>query len=264
MDLNCRYADDGILIRRIEEVQKALEILQNFGPDFSIALKVSKTKAHWASTDLPALQTLRASVPIDIAQETGLVTLGAPVGSTQFTQTTLVDKLKECKRSHAPLTEIPDARIRFHLHRMTVSTCKVLHIFRFVSTTDSARAAATFGADQRSAFCPLNRVKLSDPASKRIPLPLKMGGYGFVTLAPHIHDLYAASLVDSAKLRIPDPLSPHTVVLSRVWRYTAQGFRRQTAHLQPAPKPTLPSQQEWLLGTFRTGDACCTNSQLYT
>lgn len=66
MDLNHWYADDGILIGRIEEVQKALEILREFGPNFNFALSVLKTTAYWPSTDSSALQNLRASVPIDV------------------------------------------------------------------------------------------------------------------------------------------------------------------------------------------------------
>lgn len=93
LDLRPWYADNGIIIGRIEEVQKALEILRDFGPDFNIAINVSKTTAHWPSIDSPALQALRASVPINVAQDAGLMILATPVGSTELTQTTLAHEL---------------------------------------------------------------------------------------------------------------------------------------------------------------------------
>lgn len=91
---------------------------------------------------------------------------------------------------------------------MTASLCKVFHIFRPVPPADSAGAAGTFGDDQRPACCSLNQVKLSDPASKQIALPLDMSGHGFPAVTPLIHALHAARLVDSPKLRIPHPALP--------------------------------------------------------
>lgn len=46
-------------------------------PDFNLALNVSKATAYWPSTDSFVPQNLRASVPINVAQEEGLVILGA-------------------------------------------------------------------------------------------------------------------------------------------------------------------------------------------
>lgn len=90
---------------------------------------------------------------------------------------------------------------------MTASVCKVFHIFRVMPPADSAAAAATFDADQRSTCCSLNQMNLSDPASKQIALPLKIGGHGFPAVTPPFYGLYAASLVDS-KLRIPHASLP--------------------------------------------------------
>lgn len=115
----------GILIGRIEEVQQALDILRDLGPEFNFAFKVSRTTVYWPSTNAPALQTVPESVPINIAQEAGLGILGAPLDSTKFTWTALADKLQEYRRTLAILNDIPDASIRFHPHRMTASTSEV-------------------------------------------------------------------------------------------------------------------------------------------
>lgn len=64
-----------------------LDVLREFGPDFNLALNVSKTTAFWPCTDSSALQNQGASVPINVTHEQGLVILGAPVGSTEFTRT---------------------------------------------------------------------------------------------------------------------------------------------------------------------------------
>lgn len=153
-------------------------------------------------------------------------------------RTTLVRKLQDCRRTHSPLTEISDASIRLHLHRVTASVCKVFIIFRLVPPADSEGAAATFDADLRSTYCTLHQPTLPKSTSKQIALSLKMDWLGFHAVTPLIYSLYAASLFDSAKLHVP--LSPHTGALLPVRLYTAQSFRRQPAPLRPAPQ--IPSQ----------------------
>lgn len=134
--------------------------------------------------------------------------LGAPLGSTEFTRTTLAEKPQDCRRIHSLFAKILDARVRFYLLGMTASVCKVFHICRLVQPVDSAGAAEMFDADQCSAFCSLNEVKLSAPASKQIALPLKMGGHSSPAVTPLIHTQYATSILDDAKLRILHPSLP--------------------------------------------------------
>lgn len=46
VDLNRWYADDGILIGRIEEVQRALDILRDVGPGINFTFNVANSTAH--------------------------------------------------------------------------------------------------------------------------------------------------------------------------------------------------------------------------
>lgn len=86
----------------------------------------------------------------------------------------LIGKFEVCREMYSLLAEIPDARIRFHLHCTTASVCKVFYIVRLVPPTVSARITASFDAAQRCAYCSLDGVKLTAAASQQMPLPLKM------------------------------------------------------------------------------------------
>lgn len=105
-------------------------------------------------------------------------------------------------------------------------------------------------------------MKLSDPASEQIALPLKMGGQGFSALKPLIDALYAASLVDSAKLCIPHPSLPLSKLYFRCARPLLKTF--VDIRLPFAQPPTSTTTQHGrLVGTFGTGNASFTSWTLH-
>ena len=51
LELNRWYADDGLLIGRIAEVKRALQILRDEGPAHNFYMHVGKTKSYWPTID---------------------------------------------------------------------------------------------------------------------------------------------------------------------------------------------------------------------
>ena len=59
------------------------------------------------------------------------------------------------------IDEVPDARIKFHLHRVTASVCKVQRMFRLVNPRETGTIAQNFADDQLRAYSRYNNVRIS-------------------------------------------------------------------------------------------------------
>lgn len=206
--LNRWYADDGTLIGTIPEVTKALRILHTFGPSMGFRMNISKCRAFWPTTEPSLLESLTTSFPLHVSQEGGIALLGAPLGTDEFMRSFLEEKIEAVSNSLTLLDSIPDARIRFHLHRVSGSVCRVEHVFRLTPPRISLPSAIRFDQSQKSAYSRFNHVTLSPSISSQIGLPFRLGGHGFTPLAPFVHASHAASLIESAKARIRGPSNP--------------------------------------------------------
>ena len=208
LSLNRWYADDGTLIGTIPEVTKALTILKTSGPDIGFTMNVSKCRAYWPSTNPTSLQTMTHSFPLQITQDGGIALLGAPLGTGAYIKDFLDTKITSVSDSLKLLDDIPDARVRFHMHLVTGSVCKVEHVFRLTPPAVSLPLAVRFDDLQRGAYSRFNDVPLSHSMSTQIGLPLRLGGHGFTPLTPFVHASHAASLLESAAIRVQGPANP--------------------------------------------------------
>ena len=81
--MNRWYADDGAIIRKIEDVVKALEIIKQEGPKYGFYLNPAKTRVFWQNTSSDILHPLAAVDYLHVIDEGGVGLLGAPIG-TEF------------------------------------------------------------------------------------------------------------------------------------------------------------------------------------
>ena len=208
LELNRWYADDGLLIGRIAEVKRALQILRDEGPAHNFYMHVGKTKSYWPTIDTNLLSHITEEIPIDVISDGGVDILGAPVGSRNYMEVKLQQKLDACNQALADIADLPDARIKFHLHWICGSACKVQQLFRLVPPDVSLPYAEQFDKDQMAAYSRLNNVELTPSAIAQIRLPFRKGGHGFTPIAPLLHVSYSTSLIDSAPMREPHPQHP--------------------------------------------------------
>ena len=208
LSLNRWYADDGTLIGTIPEVTQALIILKTSGPDIGVfdeRLEMSRISALHEPT---ALQTMTHSFPLQITQVSSIALLSAPLGTGEYIKEFLGTKITSVSDSLKLLDDISDTRVRFHMHRVTGSVCKVEHVFRLTPPAVSLPLAVRFDDLQRDAYSRVNDVPLSHSMSTQIGLPLRLGVYGFTPLTPFVHASYAASLFESATIRVQGPANP--------------------------------------------------------
>ena len=130
--MNRWYADDGTLIGQIDEVAKALDIITKQGPRFQFFLNSLKTRVFWPNRQADLLSPLLTVGPPRIIDAGGVDPLGAPIGSPNFMEKYIREKLKTCKTALAHLDHIPEARMPFHLHRVSASAYRLQHVFRLV------------------------------------------------------------------------------------------------------------------------------------
>ena len=206
--LNRWYADDGTLIIPIAKVAKALRILRDEGPAAGFQINIAKSRAYWPSATPENMSRLLHTFPLQVPDEEGLVLLGAPLGTGAFVRQHLMQKVYSCHTYLGLLDDIPDSRIRFHLHRVTGSVFRVEHVFRLKPPELSLAAAHKFDELQMSAYSRLNDIPVSPSIATHVRLPLSLGGHGFTALSPFVYASHAASLIESATVRVKGPNNP--------------------------------------------------------
>lgn len=232
--MNRWYADDGTIIGRIDEVAKALKILNTEGPTHQFFLNPAKTRVFWPSLSPDLLLPLTTVAPLHVIEDGGLELLGAPIGSDSFMTQYITRKLQNCNSALAHLDHIPEARVRFHLHRVSASACRMQHLFRLVPPTFAFSFAQQFDRDQLKAYERFNSVTLSPSLAAQVRLPFVHGGHGLTSLANTSHASYAASLIDSAPVRLKGPQFPN---LRQYQRFARTSLRVVLGNLPPSVQP---------------------------
>ena len=157
--LNRWYADDGTIIGTVAEVTKALKILKMFGPGVGFNMNIAKCQAFWPTTTPSILQSITQNF-LHVSSEGGITLLGAPLGTDAFVKSYLQAKVDLVSDSLTLLDSIPDAQIRFHLHRVSNSVCRVEHVFRLTPPRISLPTAIRFDQDQQAAYSRFNNIPL--------------------------------------------------------------------------------------------------------
>lgn len=195
LEMNCWYADDGLLVGPIDEVANALRILLDVGPSYNFHINPSKTVVFWSTTSQHKLRPLLSVLPLEASPRDGITTLGASIGSKEYMLSFLRSRMSRCNELLTELQRIPDARISFHLHRLSASSCKVQHAFQLTPPDISMSLAKEFDKCQMEFYSSINSVPLTRSSIRQIHLPFRYGGHGFTSLRRTVHASYAASLI---------------------------------------------------------------------
>ena len=113
----------------IAEINKALNNIKCSGGDAGSHINISKCRAYWPSMTSTTLRPLLEAFLLYTRGDGGLVLPGAPLGNDTFVKAYLQTKIESCAEALRPLADIPEARMRFHLHRVTASVYRVEHVF---------------------------------------------------------------------------------------------------------------------------------------
>ena len=110
-----------------------MEIINDEGAKISLILQPTKTKAFWPTQIDALLKPLTDQFNLDVRpSDTGIKTLGVPLGSKEFVREFILAKFDEIDISIKLEISINDGRAAHNIHRATASACRMTHLLRLV------------------------------------------------------------------------------------------------------------------------------------
>ena len=147
------YADDGLLVGKIDQVKLALDIIAEYGARISFILQPSKTKAFWPTHNILLLKPLTKAYDLDLRPPSnGFKILGVPLRSPAFVANFIRKKMDAIDASLALAATIPDARIGHNIHRVTASACRMTHLLRLTPPAEAMALWRDFYGRQSAWF----------------------------------------------------------------------------------------------------------------
>lgn len=238
-------ADDRTLVGPAHEVAHAPRLLIIEGSLHNFHLNAAKTRAFWPTTSANQIAMLKRALPLTTVTEGDIELLRAPIGCPEFSPSVSSAGLSECRQLLTKLDDVPDARIQFFLHRISVSACRVPHIFKLVPRKLSYPYAQEFDRDQLQSYSRFNLVPLSPAAPQQVRLRFRDGGHGFISMALVTHASYTTSLLASARLRTHKPAA-----LLSMRSFTADTLALLSTRLPPFFSPPLRPETNFLDASY--------------
>ena len=250
--MNRWYADDGTLAGRLSDALKALRIHVSEGPTHQFYLNPNKTAVYWPCFPATYPKSLTSLLPSSNISGQGIALLGTPIGSSSYMVRHVSQRLHDVDNALELLEDITDARIKFHLHRLTASVCRIHHLFRLFPPNFSLPFARQFDNAQIRAYSRFHHVPLSESVIAQVRLPFRLGGHCLTAMTPLVDAAHAASLIESAPVRLSGPEFA-TVPLYR--RMARLSLRRMILNLPASLRPPafnnmLPLVHDYNLGSF--------------
>ena len=132
------YADDWLLVGRIDQVKLFLVVIAEYGENINFILQPTKTKAFWPTQNSLLLKPLIKAYDLDLRLPSdGVKILGVPLGSPTFVANFIRKKMNDIDTSLALEATIPDGRIGHKIHRVTASSCRMKHLLRLIPPADA-------------------------------------------------------------------------------------------------------------------------------
>ena len=250
--MNRWYEEDGTLAGRLPDVLKALRILVSEGPTHQFYLNPNKTAVYWPCFSATYPKSLTSLLPSGNISGEGIALLDVPIGSSTYMARHVSQKLHDVNNALELLEDIPDARVKFHLHRVTASVCRLHNLFRHLPPKFFLPFACQFDNAQIQAYSRFNHVPPSESVIAQVRLPFRLGGHGLTAMTPLVNAAHAASLIESAPVRLSGPEYPSVHLYRRMARLS---LRRMILNLPaslrpPALKYMLPLVHDYNLGSF--------------
>lgn len=95
------------------------------GPEYQFSINLSNISAYVPSASEATIAELTTLLPRENISSTRLDLLGILIGTAQYVDAQIGEKLDSRATTLESLNDIPDARIKFHMRRVSASTCKV-------------------------------------------------------------------------------------------------------------------------------------------
>jgi hypothetical protein len=202
--LNVWFHDDGTMAGTLPQLRAAIDILSQEGPARGLILSTARTVA---APLLPKTTVWRPAGPclredplergIPAVQEPGILLLGAPVGSPDFVEAALQERLAKVKKITELLPSLRDPQIEYVVLRSCLALGKFMYNLRTVDTTAHQPLLISFDAVTREALSRILGSPVPGDAWQQANLSASQGGMGLRSARDHAAAAYATSFLAS-------------------------------------------------------------------
>ena len=225
LKVNAWYLDDGTLVGTLDQLQEVVDILMEKGPRRGLILSTAATVAAgdrpkttvWSPQASLTEEADPLNRGVEKVEEEGIILLGAPVGSQEFVEAKVKQKVEKVEEITGLLPLLEDPHTEFVLLRSCLALPKLSFVLRTTNTTVHNLHLQEFDRVTREG---LTRI-LGSPVDARTwhqaKLPVAMGGMGLRGAEDHAPAAYAASVLAAQPLTQallgtgPDDQPSHTL-----------------------------------------------------
>ena len=183
-ELACFYLDDGLVAGTLEQVDKALQILQKETAELGLTLRPDKCQTH-------VLDSAQNTLPLGWGLE-GMRPplyngdfLGAPFGTEEHCQEFVDRKVAQLEKKAELLADLQDRQVAMVLLRQCMGFCKVTHLMRCCTHGKMDTSMRKVDELMRSTASRVLGLTLEGPKWMQAQLPTRMGGLGLRSCAEH-------------------------------------------------------------------------------
>ena len=195
LDINLWFLDDGVIAGPAEEVSRALDVIEQVGPNLGLLTNLSKKDGGVFCTDEIILDSFQQFSHRSLKFNFPL--LGVPVGEPDYCNQYALDLVKKViKDTHEPISNLQDPQAATLLLRKCASFCKLVFLARatpinYINNALSLFDNATLTCFEKCVGFPL----ASEAARLQAQLSTKSGGVGLRSTLTHSSAAYVASAV---------------------------------------------------------------------
>ena len=198
--LNVSFLDDGSLAGPIEDVAAALTILIEDGPALGLHLCLPKSLLWW-----PTMNPARLTVfPPDLRRlpaSSGTLFLGAPLGSPDFCDSTIRDRITKICTTLDLLPELDDPQVSLLLLRSCLGFPKMVYSARVGASAPLRALLHEFDRHVHRSLELLVGQSLPLSALEQASWPIRDGGLGLRMVSRHAEAAFLSSWIASFSLQ---------------------------------------------------------------
>ncbi|MGZ6209896.1 MAG: reverse transcriptase domain-containing protein, partial [Syntrophales bacterium] len=185
--LNAWYFDDGTIAGNLESVRQAMEILETEGKEIGLTLNHAKSILYWPAGKEGVEGPYNLFPETFGRSETGVVSLGVPIGSRSFISEFLEkNSVKKIQVALDRLKLIDDPQVAFSLLRNCTGFCRVNYLSRALDCDMVHDTTNKYDEATRVALEEIIGTSIADQSFAQAQLPMRMGGLGLRSPADHL------------------------------------------------------------------------------
>ena len=178
-----------------------VDIVRREGPRRGLYLSTAKDKSTvWSASCLGPGNPDPLQRGIPRVEDSGVILLGSPVGSSDFVKAAFKAKLEKIRSLTSLLSHLQQPHIEFVLLRSCLALPKIVFLLRSMDTTSFKPLLAEFDRITREALSQILGGPLTDQGWAQAKLPVSMGGVGLRAAEDHASTAHAISLLSSLPL----------------------------------------------------------------